>query len=404
MRLHCVEMQRVGQIYNCMVDGVVQTFGSASGIAAPMDVVFELVDEGASSNTPVTVLYDSVAVTGPIASTPASCTYVVVNSTNFYGSVASATVTRPGSAWVVSTLPSGAVQTRLCGAAGLGVDCEVSYGTTAGSPGKVTFFSGRQPVANERVAVAYRNGSRSVTRMQNAASLATEAEGGGNGTARWIGKVLDPVARSSADCENAALAILSFATSQSAAVAGKYACVNPASDVWPGDLLSVTSGGVTSALLVRSVVVKNGASSPETRWYEIAFANDWATELADGLGLRLSEEIAADVVLPQTALSAPSQVLANLQQLTVVSLTDTALQVDAGMAPPAGGGFEVRRKDWEFGVGVDATDLVLRSLVRNFTIPRAAQVERYYVRMYDGSSPAKYSRFSNAMFVNWPVS
>jgi hypothetical protein len=74
------------------------------------------------------------------------------------------------------------------------------------------------------------------------------------------------------------------------------------------------------------------------------------------------------------------------------------------MAPPAGGGFEVRRKDWEFGVGVDATDLVLRSLVRNFTIPRAAQVERYYVRMYDGSSPAKYSRFSNAMFVNWPVS
>jgi hypothetical protein len=66
-------------------------------------------------------------------------------------------------------------------------------------------------------------------------------------------------------------------------------------------------------------------------------------------------------------------------------------------------GVEVRRKDWAFGVGVDAADLVLRSSVRAFTIPRAAQVERYYVRMYDTNSPAKYSRFSSAVFVNWPV-
>jgi hypothetical protein len=41
-----------------------------------------------------------------------------------------------------------------------------------------------------------------------------------------------------------------------------------------------------------------------------------------------------------------------------------------------GGGFEVRLKDWEFGVGVDAADLVLRSPVRSFSIPIAAQLER----------------------------
>ncbi len=95
--------------------------------------------------------------------------------------------------------------------------------------------------------------------------------------------------------------------------------------------------------------------------------------------------------------------LANLQQLAVTSLTDTALQVDAGMAPPAGGGFEVRRKDGEFGDGVDAADLVLRSPVRSFSIPRSAQVESFYVRMYDASTPPLYSRFSSAVFVNWPV-
>jgi hypothetical protein len=86
-----------------------------------------------------------------------------------------------------------------------------------------------------------------------------------------------------------------------------------------------------------------------------------------------------------------------------VSATTTALQVDAGTAPPAGGGFEVRRRDWDFGPGVDQ-DLVLRSPVRSFSIPREGQVEQYYVRMYDGSTPPVYSRFSSAVFTNLPVS
>jgi hypothetical protein len=124
---------------------------------------------------------------------------------------------------------------------------------------------------------------------------------------------------------------------------------------------------------------------------------------AEVVGLKLSEAIAADALLPQTALNAPGNVLANLQQLQVVSSTGTALQLDAGMAPPAGGGFEVRRGDWDFGPGVDQ-DLVLRSPVRSFSIPREGQVERYYVRMFDGSTPPVYSRFSSAVFTDLPVS
>jgi hypothetical protein len=143
---------------------------------------------------------------------------------------------------------------------------------------------------------------------------------------------------------------------------------------------------------------------PEVREYKLGFANDWAAEWAAGIGLKLSEEIAADAFLPQTAALAPGQVLANLQQLALTSLSDTALQVDTGMAPPAGGGFEVRRRDWEFGAAVDAADLVLRSPVRSFSVPRAAQVEQFYIRMYDASTPPVYSRFSSALFINAPVS
>ena len=73
------------------------------------------------------------------------------------------------------------------------------------------------------------------------------------------------------------------------------------------------------------------------------------------------------------------------------------------MVPPEGGGFEVRRRDGDFGLGVDQ-DLVLRSPVRSFSIPREGQVEHYYVRMYDGSVPPVYSRFSSAVFTDLPVS
>jgi len=409
LRLHCVEMQRVMQLYYCMVDGTIESFGSGSGVSAPMDVVFDLIDEGAASNTPATVLYDSAAASGPIVSTPATCAFVVANSTQLHGSVASVSVTRPGSLWIVSTLPSGTLQTRLIGHAGQGLDCEATYGSSAGTTGKVTFYSGRVPVAGERVAVMYRGHQRSVARLQNAASVAAEATGAAPGTCRWLGKVLQPVARSSADCESAVQAILAFATSRTAAVAGTYACVNPIADVWPGDVLAITSAGVTSSLLVRSVVVEDGHAAPEVRGYRIKFANDWATEWADGIGLKLNEEIAADAILPQTALdstasSITDQPLANLQRLTLTSLTETTLGVDAGTALPSGWGVEVRRKDWLFGPGVDAADLVLRSPVRSFTIPRAAQIEQYYVRLCDDSTPPLYSRFSSALFVNAPVS
>ena len=403
LRLHCVEMQRVMQRYYTMVDGVIAGFGELSGVTAPMDVVFEVVDQGVSSSTPATVLYDSFAAGAPVVSSPATCSFVAMNATEMFGSVGSVSVTRPGSLWVTSVLPSGTPMTRLVGMAGQGVDCEASYGTAAGAQAKVTFFSGRVPAANERVVVSYRTRNRSVARMANAASVAAEAVGGASGTSRWYGKVLQPVARSSADCESAAAAVLAFATSRSAAVAGSYGVVNPAADIWPGDVLAMTSAGVTTSVLVRSVVVKDGASAPETMAYAVKFANDWATEWADGLGLKLSEAIAADAVLPATASNGAPVYAANLQGLSVTALSTTALQVDAGCDAPSGGGFEVRRKDWAFGVGVDPADLVLRSPVRNFSIPRAAQSERYFVRIYDASTPAVYSRWSSAVFVNAPV-
>jgi hypothetical protein len=400
IRLHSPEMQRVLQSYYSMVSGAVASFGGGA-IAAPVTLVFELLDQGAASNTPVTILYDGSAQT-PLASTPAQCTFAAVNAAQIFGSIGYVTLTQTGSAFVTSTPPGGVTQTRLIGIAGQGVDCSLS-GT-----GKLTFFAGRVPVAGEIITVAYRGSQRAVTRIQNATSIASEAATGVPGVSQWLGKVLKPPARSTADCEAAALAVLSFATSRAAALSGTCTAVNPhqLADIWPGDLLALTQNSAALNVIVRKVEITPAPSFPEEITYKIAFANDWA----EGLGLTLSDVIAADTILPlnpqttaQFATGANASVLANLPQLQVVSATGTALQIDAGLAPPSGGGFEVRRRDNAFGPNI-AQDLVLRSPVRSFSIPREAQVERYYIRMYDASTPPLYSRLSSGVFTNLPIS
>jgi hypothetical protein len=386
LRLHCVEMQRVLQTYYARVDGAIEGFGGGA-VTAPMSLMFDLQDLGDASNTPATVLYD-----GAVTASPASCTLVLVDSVQLFGSIGSCSVTQTGSAWVVCTLSGGTTQTQLMGVAGEGVDCRLS------TTGRLTFFAGCIPAPGTTISVFYRTRQRAVARLEDAASVAAEAAGGMPGTARWLGKVLKPPARSSVDCESAAQAVLSFASARAAAVAGSYAAINPLADIWPGDVLLITAGGQAINVIVRRVAIQNGNAVPEVLTYAVAFANDWA----EGLGLTLSEAIAADALLPETPLAAPGQVLANLQQLAVTSATGTALQLDAGTSPPTGGGFEVRLTEDHFGPGV-GQDLVLRSPVRSFSIPRAAQVERYYVRMYDASTPPLYSRVSSAVFTNLPV-
>jgi hypothetical protein len=378
LRLHCPEVVRVAQTYSAIVDGELHSFGGGT-VDAPVAMVFEYRDAGVSSNTPATEMHS-----GTVASSPGACTFAPVNSLQMFGAMGRCGITQAGSAWIVTTQTDGTETVRLTGAAGNGVDCMLS------PAGRITFFSGRIPVANERITAMYRGRRRAVARLAEDAGLPA--------TAQWQGKVQHPTARTTADCENAAQAVLGFATARSAAASGTFAVVNPVADIAPGDVLAIPSGDDTLKAIVRTVTIEDGHARPEVAVYRIGFSNEWA----EGLGLSLSDGVANDALLPQIAAAVPASVLANLPALAVVSATGTALQVDAGMDPPVGGGYEVRRRDWAFGPSADA-DLVLRSAVRSFSIPREGQVERYFVRMYDGSTPPVYSRFSSAVFTNLPV-
>jgi hypothetical protein len=144
------------------------------------------------------------------------------------------------------------------------------------------------------------------------------------------------------------------------------------------------------------VKVSYGASYPDLVEYEVAFANDWADDLA----IRTSVTVPENAWLPAPV--APT-VLASLNNLTVTTLSGRAVTINTGVTPPTGGGFEIRLRDYTFMAGEDPS-LVMRGSQPTLTFARVSASDRFYVRMYDGSTPPNYSEFSAALFINLPLS
>ena len=388
VRLHCAEMQRVRARYEVLVDGVLQQFGGGT-VDAAMQVVIEVVDLGLASSTLPTVLYD-----GAMAASPAQCVFAPVDSTSLVGSVASVSLSQAGSAWVVSTATDGSRTTRREGAVGTGAD----YAMT--SAGTLSFDPGRVPQPGELLTVSYRRSQRSVARAQDAAAVALRSDLGLPGLPQWNGHVLRPAARSSADCLAATQALLALAAGTATGASGSVAWqrgAGIATDVLPGDTMVVRSAGGTQVLPVQAVTIVDSNCAPEVLRYTATFGQSRAESMA----FTVSDGLAEDVSRPIAVTADVSALPASLQGLQVLIATSTALQVDGGVDAPGGGGFEVRRSDANFG-SANTTDLVLRSPVRSFSVPRAAFAERFYVRMYDGSVPARYSPVSSVVLTSLP--
>jgi hypothetical protein len=386
-RVHCADQERELSVYRSFGDGGPITWGGESS-TSPAQIQMEIQEfvDGVGG-TPVT-LYDG-AVTG----LPPAGTVIAASSINLIGTMRAMYVTNLGSGWVVSTPPGGGPYTRRVGTTAEAAECRVER------TGKLVFYTGSMPVTGEQVAVSYRTIGRAVGRAVNAASQLALSEAGSPSVAAWIGSVTGPAARSSADCLNAALAIEQASAGVSALWSGTYSGSRAsfAADVWPGDalLLNAPSTSLDVQVVVRTVKVSYRASYPDLVEYAIEFANDWANDLA----IKTSTTVPADAWLP--AAIAPT-VLANLTSLTVTTLNGTTVAIDTGVTPPSGGGFEIRRRDFAFMPGEDP-GLVVRATLADITFSRETANDRFYIRMYDGSTPPNYSQFSTALFINLPL-
>jgi len=395
VRVNCTEIERVTQGYRVVGDSGLVEYGANAVVAlgrALIEVQEFVLGVGA---TPVT-LYD-----GAISFVPGSYLVVAANSLNLIGTMRSLRMENLGSGWVASTVPGGSARTRPVGTLAESAECAVR------KTGVVTFYTGYIPAIGEVIQVSYRAVGRAVGRAINTASQAALLAVGMPPTAVWIGTATEPPARSSEDCRNAAQALVTAASSVSAAWSGTYriwragysAGTNTGLpvDVWPGDALELVAPSLSlnAQVAERQVDLQYRASAPDAVLYKIEFSNDWANDLA----IKTTKHVPADAWLP--AAVSPAY-LANLNELAVTAMSSTALTVAANATAPAGGGFEVRRRDFCFQPGQDA-DLVLRASVPNFDIPRATEADRFYVRMYDGLTPPNYSEFSAGLFVNLPL-
>jgi hypothetical protein len=78
------------------------------------------------------------------------------------------------------------------------------------------------------------------------------------------------------------------------------------------------------------------------------------------------------------------------------------------VSPPPQGGpamttvSEVREHDFGWGQANDR-NLLGRFNTQTFSLPRLARTQSYFLRLYDGSSPPRYSRHAEALHIDYPL-
>jgi len=348
----------------------------------------------ASQVAPSTVLYD-----GTVENACDFCTYATVNAANLQCSVTFTRLIRAVDAEVRTAMPGEGYVTRLVGPLSQGSECNIS------SSAELSFYSAYVPAANQQIVVQYRSEGRALARVTSPASIAAQKLGYDDGCHGAVRNVKEPPARTAMDCENAALALLDDLTSP--AWAGTYETWSDflpgsAGDIFPGDALAldIPSRSATFQAVVRKVEVDVRDVAGEHSVYRLTFANDAAEPLAFEFQTSL---LASSLEVTEIANAQVGQLyLADLTAASITEATSTTISIDTGTAPLPSGGFEARWSDGGWGMGNDS-NLVGRFATQSFTIPRLSRTQTCYLRQYDASAPPRYSRFSAALHVDYPL-
>ena len=395
---YSMEVFRSGEIYHSSLHPAGHGFGGIS-VSADIRVVLELQDINPNDPTtlvaPAVVLFDDV-----IPNAPAFCTYALINAVNMECSVAATYVTRISMAEVRTALPGESYTTRLVESISDGGECYVASSTT------LDFYPQYVPPLNTAIVASYRGSGRAVAEVINSASIAGLANGPDNGVRSVVRTMKSPAVRTQADCENAALALLE--DTGGSAWRGTYETWSDflpgSNDIFPGDSLTVdlASQSVNFPAIVRSVRIDCIDGADDRSIYTIEFANDSAKSIA----LQMESSATGVALGSSPAQISTSQVgsyyLADLTNAQLTQISSTTVQVDAGIAPESNQGIEVRAHDFNWGIGNDQ-DLIGRFSSQTFNLPRLGRTQTYFLRLYDDSTPPRYSRYAAALHVDSPL-
>ncbi|MGP0020043.1 MAG: hypothetical protein ACLPHP_15840 [Candidatus Sulfotelmatobacter sp.] len=381
------------------VDQSVSNVGSGSYLSTAggtMTGPITLPANPATMVAPATVLFDGV-----IANAPGFCTYALVNAASMQCSVAYTYAAHISIAEVRTAPPNSSYVTQLIESPADGGQCEIASSTS------LEFNPLYVPPLNTYIVVSYRNSGRAAAEVVNSASVTGLQNGADNGVRGMVRAMKTPSARTQADCENVALAILDDAGGL--AWTGTYETWSDflpgaAADIFPGDAVAVNvpSRNAVFNAIVRAVSIDVVDPADDRGMYTMEFANDLAAPLALQDGSSATTVPLQDVPERLSTTQVGSYYLASLTEAQITQVSSTTVSVDAGIAPASGGGIEVRLHDYGWGVANDR-NLLGRFSTQTFSLARLARTQTYFMRLYDSSSPPRYSRYAAALHVDYPL-
>ncbi len=395
-RIFSLEIYQRQQIFHSAVHAAGNGVGGATSNPS-VRIVLEVQDidpsNPASLIAPSTVIYD-----GTVIASSSFCAYALVNSSNLQCSIAFTKLIQAVDTEVRTALPAQNYRTRLVGTLAEGAECNVTSGS------ELIFFSAFAPAPNQAITVHYRGRGQALARVTSPVSIAAEQRGIDDGKHGTVKHIRQPQARTSQDCENAGMAMLDDSTIKG--WTGEYDTWSDflpgnAQDIFPGDAFNINmpSRGAIFEAIVLEVLFNVRDFDGEHSAYQIKFASASLAQFAfefQGAG------VASLTVSPTTESQVGQTYLSNITTAEITQVSSTTVSIDAGTSPIPGGGFEVRWTDEGWGNGADS-NLAGRFSSQAFTLPRLARTANYFLRQYDASVPPKYSRFSAALHVDYPL-
>lgn len=394
-QLYPTEIYRMQQVFHSSLHPSGNARGGAA-VTCDVRVVLSVQDidptNPATQVAPATVLYDGV-----ISSAPGFCTYALIDAANMQCSVAFTYLYLAIDALVRTTMPSENPVTTLTGSLLDGGECRVSDSPT------LVFYPEYVPAENEAIQVTYRSQGHAMARVINSQSIAQLANGADDGVRGSMRHAAIPAPRTAADCEIAALALLDDAGPGWAGVYQAWSGLLPggAADIFAGDGLAVNvpSRAASFLAIVKQVDLAVIDLAGETLRYTLHFvdAGDPSLDFSFTAALVKQTQVLTAIDVTQVG----NIYLADLTDAEVTNVTSTTVTIDAGFTPESGG-IEVRYSDEGWGPG-NNRNLLGRFTSSTFTLPRYARAQDYFLRSYDSSTPPKYSRYSAALHVDYPL-
>lgn len=166
--------------------------------------------------------------------------------------------------------------------------------------------------------------------------------------------------------------------------------------------VSLPSREATFDATVRTVAIDLVDPTNDRAMYRIEFANDLAESLAYQDAGSATTISLTDTPTSLTTAQVGAYYLENLTDAQITQVSSTTASVDIGIPVPNGCGVEVRAHDYGWGVSNDR-NLLGRFSTPTFTLPRMARTQNYFLRLYDTSSPPRYSRYAAALHVDYPL-